>query len=367
MATFDYKARARQAQSVMQQHGIDLLLVGPGSNLYYLTGIRAMASERLYMFMLPATGEPRLVLPDLEKLAASEHSDYFELISWTDNEGYGKSLKRSLSGSANKIAVDNYLYSQFLIDVQQVLPSSELVKGNEVMRPLRSRKSLDEVALMKQAAKNADAALDELKQLQWSGKKEIEIQKYAEEFLTAKGQSHIEFCIVGSGENGAKPHHHSGEKIIQPGDVVVFDYGGPYKGYHSDMTRTILVDGGKPDPDYEQVHNIVNEARKAAHAAVKPGVTAESVDRAARQVITDAGYGEYFVHRTGHGIGIDIHEDPYIREGNPEVLEEGMAFSIEPGVYLPGRFGVRIEDIAIVTATGSENINLSSHDIYRVA
>lgn len=366
MASFDYKSRAQKAQQRMQEQGIDALLIGPGSNMFYLTGIHAMASERLYMMILPREGTPRIVLPELEKLGASEHATYFDLVSWTDSEGYTTALGKSLDKAAKKIAVDNYLYSQYLIDVQQELSSASFVKGSEVMRSLRVHKSAEEIAIMKQAAANADKTLAELKQLKWTGRREADLMIDAQRLLTANGQEKMEFCIVGSGANGAKPHHHTGDKIIEPGDVIVFDFGGPYLGYHSDMTRTLLVDGGTPDPDYILVHETVNAARQAAHDAVKIGATCESVDAAARKVITDAGFGEYFVHRTGHGIGVDLHEDPYIREGNPELLEEGMAFSIEPGIYLPGRFGVRIEDIAIVTKNGSENLNLSPHGVERV-
>lgn len=360
---FNYKQRAQKAQAIMQQQDVDLLLIGPGTNMFYLTGIHAMASERLYMMMLPKEGDGLIVLPELERLAASEHASYFGLMSWTDAQGYHDSLKKALNASAKKIAVDNYLYSQFLLDSQNVLPDASYVKGSDVMRELRIHKSPEEIAIMKQAAANADKTLAELKQFTWAGRRERDVMVDCQRLLTGNGQERLEFCIVGSGENGAKPHHHTGDKIIQPGDVIVFDFGGPFNGYHSDMTRTLLVDGGTVDPEYRTVHEVVNTARQAAHDAVKIGVTCESVDAAARKVITDAGYGEYFVHRTGHGIGVDLHEDPYIREGNGELLEEGMAFSIEPGVYLAGRFGVRIEDIAIVTQNGSENINLSPHGV----
>jgi Xaa-Pro aminopeptidase len=365
--TFDYQSRALRAQEIMNQQGIDALLIGPGSNMFYLTGIHAMANERLYMMILPQSGTPCIVLPELEKLGASEHATYFDLVSWTDSEGYDDALRNALDTASKKIAVDNYLFSQYLIDVQQVLSGASFVKGSNVMRSLRLHKSPEEISIMKQAAANADKTLAELKQLQWSGRRERDIMVDAQRLLTENGQERLEFCIVGAGENGAKPHHHTGDRVIKPGDVIVFDFGGPYQGYHSDMTRTLLVDGGSVDPEYHRVHDVVNQARQAAHNAVKIGATCESVDAAARKVIADAGYGEYFVHRTGHGIGVDLHEDPYIREGNSETLEAGMAFSIEPGVYIPGRFGVRIEDIAIVTEQGSMNINMSPHGVELVA
>lgn len=367
MSSVDYSSRAARAREAMAHQGFDLLAIGPGSNLFYFTGIHAMATERLYLMLLPVKGDPFVLLPDLEKLAASEHASYFDVRGWTDSEGYEDILHRSFPSGARTIAVDNYLASQFLLDVQQIAPQAKYMRGSEITGPLRIKKGEDEIRLMKQAAANADSALDTLKALRWSGRREVDIQQDVQRLLTEHGQSHMEFCIVGSGPNGAKPHHHTGDRTIQSGDVVVLDFGGPFEGYHSDMTRMLLVDGGTPDPEYFTVHEVVNSARSAAHAAARVGATCEEVDAAARRVISDAGYGDYFVHRTGHGIGIDLHEDPYIREGNAMRLDVGMAFSIEPGVYLPGRFGVRIEDIAIMTEGGSENINLSSHDVCFVA
>jgi Xaa-Pro aminopeptidase len=301
-------------------------------------------------------------VPLLEKDSVMQHGGYFEVITWEDTTGPELALKNVLPKSGN-VAVDNQLWSQFLLDMQQLASSVTWCKANMLVSPLRMRKSAEEIAIMKKAAAIADETLEELIRGTFRGQTERQIASRIKNLLLDKGQEMVQFCIVGSGPNSAKPHHDVSDRVIEKGDVIVLDFGGTYQGYQSDMTRMVVVGEEAGDKDFSAVYDVVNNARSAAHKAAKPGVSAESVDRAAREVIDQAGYGEYFVHRTGHGIGIDVHEDPYIVAGNKALLEEGMAFSIEPGIYLPGRFGVRIEDIAIVTPTGDENINLSHHDI----
>ncbi|MBN9388545.1 MAG: aminopeptidase P family protein [Chloroflexi bacterium] len=363
-----YQERCQRAKEVMAEQGIDYLFIGPGADLQYLIGTPGMENERMMLMVIPQKGETAMIVPALEKLATSKFANFFELLDWTDAEGPQGRLKQ-LVGSANgpvKAAVGNQLWSMFLLELQKVLPEAEWSKASEVMKALRITKFPDEVQLLKDAAAIADKAFSDIVKLQFSGRAEREVMGDINNLLLKYGQEKMLFCIVGSGPNGAQPHHHTGDRVIQPGDVVVLDFGGAYKGYCSDMTRTVLVEGGTPDPDFEKVYNLVNQARAAGHKQAKPGVSCESVDAAARQVITEGGYGQYFVHRTGHGIGMEVHEEPYIVGGNGLTLEPGMAFSIEPGIYLPGRFGVRIEDIAVVTENGEENINLSTHEYVRV-
>lgn len=362
-----YQERCKKAQQVMQQQGVDYLFVGPGADLHYLIGTAGMENERMMLFIIPREGEPIMIVPALEKLATSKYATFFEMLDWKDADGPQHRLKQVLNKSGNvKGAVGNHLWSMFLLELQKTLPDASWLLASEVLKKLRITKSAEEIQLMKQAAAVADKAFSELINSSFAGRSERQVMGEINNLLLKYGQEEMLFCIVGSGPNGAQPHHHTGDRVIQPGDMVVLDFGGSYKGYCSDMTRTVLVEGGSPDVEYQKVYDAVNAARAAAHKHAKPGVSCESVDAAARAVITEAGYGEYFVHRTGHGIGMEVHEEPYIVGGNQLPLEPGMAFSIEPGIYLPGRFGVRIEDIAVVTEDGEENINLSTHELVRV-
>jgi Xaa-Pro aminopeptidase len=360
----EHRNRILKAQSEMQRRGVSRMFIGPGSNLFYLTGIRAMISERIYLLQLPATGRASLLLPTFERLGAEDSGIDAEIIEWSDATGPDKATQALIAGtSSDTVAIDDQLWSAFLLDLQLLAPKAAWTKASTIMQVLRSRKSESEIKIMKEAAAIADQTFSELTGQKFAGRKESEIAAEIQRLLLMHGQQQMQFGIVGSGPNGAMPHHDAGERVIQPGDSVVLDFGGTYKGYQSDMTRMVVVKGGSLDPEFERVHEVVNQSNAAAHAAVKVGALCEDIDRAARKVIVDAGYGDYFTHRTGHGIGIDVHEHPYIRQGNSEALDEGMAFSIEPGVYLPGRFGVRIEDIAICRSHGSENINLTPHSI----
>lgn len=367
-ATNIYQERCQRAQNTMREMNLDYMFIGAGADLHYLTGTPGMESERMMMLVVSPHEAPVMVVPALEKLATSKYATYFELLDWRDGEGPQGRLQQILAKAAGEVrsAVGARLASMFLLELQKVLPQAQWTVATEVLKKLRITKSAEEIKLLKEAAWCADRAFDDIINLQFSGRSEREVMGDVNRLLVNYGQDQPLFCIVGSGANGAQPHHHTGDKVIQPGDMVVLDFGGSKAGYCSDMTRTVLVDGGNPDKNYEEVYNLVNAANAAAHNQAKPGVSCESIDAAARKVITDGGYGEFFVHRTGHGIGMEVHEEPYIVTGNQTVVEPGMAFSNEPGIYLPGRFGVRIEDIVVVTDNGSENINLSTHELIKV-
>ena len=359
-----YQDRSARIQKILRDRQIDYLLIGPGTNLFYFTGIEAHISSRLLLLVIPAEGRPRLIVPALEKPAVEARATYFDLLPWSDTETSASALGAAFPRVTRRfrMAVDNQLWAGHLLDIQHLLPNTVWMKASETIKMVRSRKSAEEIELLKKAASIADAALAELVTMKFSGRTEREIMNEIQRLLIANGDEVMSFCIVGTGENSAIPHHNSSDRVIQPGEPVLLDFGGAYHGYQSDMTRMVWCGDG-PNEEFAKVYNIVNEARRAGHKAVKPGVTCESVDAATRAVIANAGYGEYFIHRTGHGLGIDLHEDPYIIPGNSELLAEGMVFSIEPGIYLSGRFGVRIEDIAIITKNGEENINGSPHEL----
>lgn len=363
-----YKDRLDRVQTVLQSQQVDYLLIAPGANLLYFTGIDAHLSTRLLLLVIPRDGRPKMIVPALEKLAVEPYAAHFDLLAWTDSETSMPARQAAFAASSGspKIAVDNQLWAGHLIDLQNGLPSSKWIKGDSVIRHVRARKSKEEIDLLKHAASIADKTLAELAGQKFSGRTEKEIESEIQRLLVKYGDKSMSFCIVGSGPNSAIPHHNSSDRVIQPGDVVVLDFGGAYEGYQSDMTRMVKVRGGETDPEFEKVYSTVDDANRAAHLTAAAGVPAELVDAAARQIITKAGYGEYFVHRTGHGLGLDLHEDPYIIPGNKEKLEVGNVFSIEPGIYIGGRFGVRIEDIAVITEAGEENINLSSHELVYV-
>ena len=364
-----YAERCQRAQAEMAHAGVDYLFVGPGSDLRYLTGTPGMDNERMMLLVIPQQGEPAMVVPALEKLATSQFASYFELLDWRDGEGPQGRLKQILGdvvGREVRAAVNGHLWSMFLLDLQTLLPKGNFSNADTVLKKLKITKTPDEIKLLREVAAMADHTFSELITMPFEGRAEREILSDVNNLLLKYGQEQMLFCIVGSGPNGAQPHHHTGDRIIRKGEPVVLDFGGSYHGYCSDMTRMVVV-GDKPnDSEYEQVYKTVDAALEAAFAYVKPNVSCESVDAQARNHITEAGYGEYFVHRTGHGIGMEVHEDPYIVGGNQTLLQPGMAFSIEPGIYLPERFGVRIEDIVIVTDTAGERINLSSHQMIYV-
>jgi Xaa-Pro aminopeptidase len=362
-----YRDRTVRIQRILRERQIDYLLIGPGPNLFYFTGIEAHISERLELLVVPAEGTPRLIVPALEKPAVEPNATFFDLLPWTDEETSAPALAAAFEGVSQKlrVAVDNQLWSLHLLTIQQEVKHAEWIRASDAIKLVRGRKSAEEIALLKQAASIADAALAELCKTKLSGRTEREIMNEIQRLLLSHGDEVMSFCIVGSGSNSAVPHHNSSDRMIQSGEPLLLDFGGAYHGYQSDMTRMLWV-GETPSEEFMTVYNIVNEARSAGHRSAKPRATCESVDAATRAVIEEAGYGEYFIHRTGHGLGIDVHEDPYIIAGNTEVLEEGMVFSIEPGIYLSGKFGVRIEDIAIITNDGEENINRSSHQLILV-
>jgi len=360
-----YADRRERAVTAAEAAGLAGVLLGPGPDLVYLVGHEPPPLERLTLLVLPVGGDPVLVVPALEGPAAEAAPGIagVELVAWRDGEDPYEVAARLLP--PGRYALGDRTWASHLLALEQATAGCSFVASGRALPLLRAVKDEDEIARLRAAAKGADAAFDGIVPLAFAGRRERDVAADLERLLRERGHERVEFTIVGSGPNAASPHHAAGERVIEPGDAVVMDFGGVADGYCSDITRTVFV--GEPDEEGRRVYEVVRAAQQAAFDAISPGVAAEDVDRAARHVIADAGYGERFVHRTGHGIGLEVHEPPYIVEGNETPLQSGMTFSDEPGVYLPGRFGVRIEDQVVVVPAGAERLNEASRELRVVA
>lgn len=357
-----YQARIERAQQLLQAEGIDWLLVGPSADLIYLTGFDAHLSERLNLLIVPAVGSPAFVVPTLESPLVGLAGELASLHAWDDHEN-PVALVKSIIGTATdkKIAVGNQLWTAFLLRIQSELPGGNWIESVPVLRSLRMQKDDLEFAHLSQAATRTDDAWEEfILAGPISGLTETEALDRLRGLTEKRGVKNV-WGICASGPNSASPHHATGDRVIQTGDAVIFDWGGRYEDYFSDVTRTVHV--GTPSEEFVTVYEIVRQANTATLDAVRPGVTLESLDRAARGLIAKAGYGKAFLHRVGHGLGLEVHEEPYLVEGNTLPLEIGMVFSDEPGIYLEGKFGVRIEDSVICTADGGKRLNEATRDL----
>jgi len=360
---FDYAGRLERARRLIEQQGIDLLLLSVGTDLPYFTGYEAMPLERLTLLVLPAGGEATLLVPALEVPRVTPRPGVFAIKGWTEAED-PIALVAALAGSARRAAIGDTTWSVFLLGLQERLPGIAFEPASLLTAELRMRKEPAEIDLLRRVAAAVDRVVARLDHLAFAGKTERALSREIAAMTVEEGHEVATFSIVASGPNGASPHHEAGDRVIEMGDAVVVDLGGKLGGYCSDTTRTFHV--GEPGAEFAGAFTVLDEAQRAGVAAVRPGATGEEIDRAARRVIAAAGFGEYFVHRTGHGIGLDGHEDPYIVAGNDCPVEEGMTFSIEPGIYLPGRFGMCIEDIVAVTADGVNRLNRSPRRLHVV-
>lgn len=359
----DYRARMDRAARAAADAGLAGLLVAPGPDLAWLTGYRPTAdTERLTMLVLAAGQDPVLVVPTLEAPDAERAAgaSALTLRDWTDGKD-PYAVTAPLMDVSGRFGVSDNAWAMHLLGFQKELPGTSYVSLTEALPMLRAVKDAAELERLAAAGAAADATYEEIKKVAFAGRKETDVAGDLADLLRQFGHSQVDFTVVGSGPNGANPHHEAGDRVIQEGDMVVLDFGGLLHGYGSDTSRTVHV--GEPTAEEQRVHDVVREAQQAGCEAVRPGAACQDVDRAARAVIEEAGYGAQFIHRTGHGIGVTTHEPPYMIEGERQPLVPGMCFSVEPGIYLPGRFGVRIEDIVTVTEDGGRRLNGTAREL----
>jgi Xaa-Pro aminopeptidase len=355
----------RLASSATAAHaaGIDALLITPSADLRYLVGYDALPLERLTCLIVPASGRPTLLVPRLEQPAAiaSGAGDSVTVVTHEETDDAfaltARLIADALGRAPHTVAVADRMWAEQVLRFRDVMPHAAQTTAGAVMRPLRLIKRPDEIAALRGAGQAIDRVHQNMGEWLRPGRTEAEVGHDIAEAIGAEGHVKVNFTIVGSGPNGASPHHHVSDRVIEIGDPVVVDIGGTMPdGYCSDCTRTYIA-GGTVPAEFADYYDVLLAAQIASCESVRPGVTAQSVDAAARDVIVAAGYGDLFIHRTGHGIGLEEHEDPYIVNGNDTILEPGMCFSIEPGIYSAGHHGARIEDIVVVTEDGVERLD----------
>lgn len=363
-----FAERLQQARNQMTAADVDVLMLSVGSDLPYFCGYEAMPLERITMLVVPRDGEATLVIPELELARVQRRDEVFRLQPWAETEDPIRMIGE-LAGPARSVAIGDHMWAGFLVDLVAELPAAGFVRASTITSPIRSVKHPDEVERLRQAAAAVDRIAQRLQQgeIPLVGRTEAEVSAELGRQILEEGHGRVNFAIVAAGENSASPHHHAGDRVIQADEPVLCDFGGTYfgddgVGYCSDITRNIWT-GDRPDRHYLETYAVLHEAQAAAVRAATVGTPAEQVDRAARQRLVDAGLGSEFVHRTGHGIGVDAHEDPYIVEGNQQPLQAGNAFSIEPGVYRTGEWGMRLEDIVVASDTGPDPLNTADHHL----
>jgi Xaa-Pro aminopeptidase len=339
--------------------GVDAVVVAPSPDMVYLMGYDPMPLERPTLLVLRHEHEPFLVVPELERTLALDapSAPGLQITGWRDGEDPYEIAAGALRDAA-RVAIADRTWATHLIALQRVVPDARFEPASPLIGRLRAVKAPDELAALRRAARGADETFRQICTKKFEGRREDEVGADIADLLVQNGHARADFTIVASGPNAASPHHEPTGRTILPRDAVVMDFGGELGGYFSDTTRTVVV--GEPPHGFDRVYETVRRAQEAACEAVRPGVACQDVDRAARRIIEEAGFGERFIHRTGHGIGLEVHELPYIIEGNDWVLEPGTTFSVEPGIYLEDSFGVRIEDIVAVTDDGVERLNRST-------
>ncbi len=360
--TADLASRLHRVQAAMAAAGVKGLVVTPGADLRYLTGYDARPLERLTALVVPVDSDPALLVPVLELPEAERSPAGLAGMRIVTHEETQDAYAAALSwlGAPSVVAVDDHMWASRVFRLQEACPGIRLQAAGAIISEQRMHKGADEITSLRHAATAIDRVHLRMAEFLRVGRTEREAARLIAEAIVAEGHVSADFVIVASGPNSASPHHAVSDRTIETGDTVVVDIGGSTTdGYCSDCTRTYVL-GAEPDPSVTGYFEVLLEAQRAQCDFARPGVSAESVDHVGREVIRDGGFAEYFVHRTGHGIGLETHEEPYIVEGNTRLLAPGMAFSIEPGIYLPGRHGARIEDIVVTTSEGAERLNRTS-------
>ncbi|HLI59172.1 MAG TPA: Xaa-Pro peptidase family protein [Solirubrobacteraceae bacterium] len=358
------ETRLARLRVAMARAGVALTAIAPTDNLRWLLGFAPLYDERACALLVTAA-EVVMLVPTLNAEQTAAHAPDVELVRWADEDGPQSALRQTLARSgfdgAGALAADPQMRADHLLLLQDALPGRRTIDAGELIWPLRAVKDTAELDSLTRASEVADRAVEAAWAACRAGVSELAVADAIKRVFTAAG-SEPEFALVASGPNGAFPHHETGARLLAEGDAVVIDLGGVLEGYHSDITRMAFV--GAPSERYREVHAVVEAAVVAALDATRPGARCGEVDRAARSVIEDAGYGEFFVHRTGHGLGLSGHEPPYVMAGSEVELRAGMVHSIEPGIYLPGELGVRLEEIVHVTDDGCERFSRLPRDLH---
>lgn len=354
--------RVARARTSLARSGADVLLVSVGRDLPYLVGYEAMPLERLTMLVVPRDGDATLVIPRLEAPRVAELPGVFSLLPWDETQDPVE-IVAGLVPRPAVAAIGDTMWARFLVDLLPHWAGTRYVRSTTVMNDLRMRKDAAEIEALATAGAAVDriAAALQAGEIPLVGRTEAEVSAELSARIIAEGHQRVNFAIVAAGQNAASPHHHPGARVIREGEIVLTDFGGTMDGYCSDITRCVHV--GPVPPDVAEAYGVLHAAQAAGVAAGTIGTPCQEVDRITRRIIADAGFGEWFVHRTGHGIGMEEHEDPYMVEGNDLPLEAGHAYSVEPGIYLPGRWGMRLEDIVVATEAGPRSMNHANHDL----
>jgi len=367
LATSVYADRMARARAQMEAKGIDLLLLSLGLDLPYITGYNAMPLERLTMLVVPRDGEARLVVPRMEAARVTPQPGVFEIHPWgeTENPVEIVAALAKQAGPTREVAVGDQMWARFLVELLPLLPAAHYSRA-DVVTSMRMTKDAAEIAALKAAGAAVDRIAAQLQagDIPLVGRTEAEVSADLSERIIAEGHQVTNFAIVAAGANAASPHHSAGDRVIRKDEILLTDFGGTMNGYCSDITRCVYL--GTPPAEIADAYAVLHEAQRAAAAAGTVGTPCEEVDRVARRIITDAGFGEYFFHRTGHGIGLDAHEDPYIVEGNGLPLAAGHAYSVEPGIYVEGKWGMRLEDIIVATDDGPCPMNVANHELVSI-